>query len=633
MEPQRRTTRHDIDRGVDLLRAGDVKALYELNRVYLNIDNNPELDQDDRFWNAYALYHFGIALYKYHHHAFALDVFSKCVARFGQDSDEEIAYLVNQALVSSGTILHRSDRFEEAITNFDQVIERLQPATGFKDRAVLAKAVVNRAGSLLKSGAVQEAIAAFDNACARFKDDNDPDVCREIAYASQERARLLGEMKVDDDRSSVQTNASRQGRQLVQQAENAPRSTGVDEVLAMSAEALKLFGENPEGEDRIWAARAMFNRGTALQRAQRNHEAVAGFVAVVERFKHSADEEIRRLVTLARAEAGTASGMMGDFDNALKYLDAAIDGIKNASDRLQRQSLARYMFNRATIFRQAGRIEDAVRAFDAIYDRFAADDDPKVCQFVAMAVYNKATGLRDAGERTRAMTALRFAFDHCAESHDSLIKERGARALFSLAGEHIALDHVEEWAATLHELAVRCGTAAEPAVQEIICKALEVCPVLLTSLPPAAHSLLSDYNRQMFLSILQEFGNRPDVLQTQLEEYNEFLQRTAKHDDDLHARALKVLSAYWVEEKPFAVLLRNFASEAFQVSMPVEGADFPWRGLVQLPIDSAEGRLQAAVGPTIPLISIQTQHLTFLTGARYPSWKCETRSGKPQLKW
>lgn len=78
----------------------------------------------------------------------------------------------------------------------------------------------------------------------------------------------------------------------------------------------------------------------------------------------------------------------------------------------------------------------------------------------------------------------------------------------------------------------------------------------------------------------------------------------AKAAADSHAEAVKVLTAFWVEKKPFAIMLRNFASESFEVSTPVEGKEFPMRSLIQQSIHAAEEGVRAAIGRLLPLISI-----------------------------
>ena len=104
---------------------------------------------------------------------------------------------------------------------------------------------------------------------------------------------------------------SRQARYLVEEAANQLGTSGINETLARLQGALQLFGDDPAGEDQVWTARAMLNLGTTLQRARRNEEAIAAFAAVIERFQGSSDDEIRKVVTLARAESGATFGASG----------------------------------------------------------------------------------------------------------------------------------------------------------------------------------------------------------------------------------------------------------------------------------------------------------------------------------
>jgi tetratricopeptide (TPR) repeat protein len=81
----------------------------------------------------------------------------KCLARFGSDSNTEIAYLVNQTFANAGIVACGTDNFAKAIQYLDQAVHRLKSASQIEDRRVLSSALVNRAATLLKSGAVEEA--------------------------------------------------------------------------------------------------------------------------------------------------------------------------------------------------------------------------------------------------------------------------------------------------------------------------------------------------------------------------------------------------------------------------------------------------------------------------------------------
>jgi hypothetical protein len=90
-----------------------------------------------------------------------------------------------------------------------------------------------------------------------------------------------------------------------------------------------------------------------------------------------------------------------------------------------------------------------------------------------------------------------------------------------------------------------------------------------------------------------------------LNEWSQSLERAAAEDAKGHFEAVAVLEAYWRLGKPFALFLRNFASEALDVAAEM-GTEFPFRGSIIFPgySEAVEERVLAAIGPGVPLISI-----------------------------
>ena len=127
-----RENRFLVDEAVEKLERGEVWALYRFWSLYQSLDKEP--NDEDRFWYANMLYHFGVALEKYNHHEQALRVFSECVSKFGSDSDADTAYLVSQSALNAGIVLGRASRFTEAIQQLDACITRLRSASAGRTR-------------------------------------------------------------------------------------------------------------------------------------------------------------------------------------------------------------------------------------------------------------------------------------------------------------------------------------------------------------------------------------------------------------------------------------------------------------------------------------------------------------------
>lgn len=598
-----RENRFLVDEAVEKLKRGEVWALYRFWSLYQSLDKEPK--DEDRFWYANMLYHFGVALEKYNHHEQALRVFSECVSKFDSDSDDDTAYLVRESALNAAIACGRMSRFSDALQHLDSCIERLQPASTMEDRRTLARAMLERATVLKLSGALDEAVAAYDDLYARFQTDDDPEVCRRTETALHEASLFRGA-----DANDRTPSKSRQARRLIEIGTGHLQSGAINEALQKFSEGVGLMGEEPQGEDRIWWAHALSNCGTALQKGGFYDEAVKGFEMVISRFQDSSEVALRKLARSALLNAGVAAGAAQKFDDAVKYFEAAIQDLEPATTMADRRALANAMYNRATMFRQARRTEDAVQAFTATCERFAEDDDPQVCRFVGLAVYNKATTFGEAGDRERAIEEYRAAYNYCGKSPDPVVRERAARALFNLSGEYYGLGRTDEWLATLEALAVHCGPAPEPAIQTLVGQAIEMCPALLTRLPPASHTKRSEYHAQTYLSILDEFNQHPelsdrwDLLEKAAAEQTEFLEKLSAAAAESHAKAAKVLERYWANNEPFGLFLRNFASEAQDVALPSEESDFPLRGGYEIPITWVEQGILAAVGPQLPVISI-----------------------------
>lgn len=642
---QTRRARFLVDAALTRLSRGETTpALYGLWEALRALDPAPR--GEDRFWRASALYHYGVALSQAGVPDKALASFADCLASFGGgDEDPQTASFATQSAISAAISAFGAGRADDALRYLDTATERLHPAQGVDDRRALARALVNRAAILRRSERLDDAERAYDAAHARFRDDDDPAISREIALVLHEKAKMLegagatdraaaafreflkafgsspdpaiaervreaeswlaGRPGATDPPRASAVTASRRGRVLVEQGTGSLQRGAPDAAIDQLDAAVDALGVASHGEDRTWVARAIHNRAMALQALERHAEAVETFRSIQTRFGDAPEDDVRQLVTSALTNAAVSAGSTGKFDEALGFVDDVIRQLGDARTLDDRRTLANVLYNRATLLKMAGRIEAAAAAFDATCNRFLADDDPKVCRFVALAVFNKADALANAELPERALPAFRRAIDVCRASADPVIRERAARSFMGLAGNLAALGRETDCAAVLEELVAAFGSAPEPAIQQLVGQALVAQPALLLKLPPAKHSWDSDCNRQMFGSIINDYQDRPDLIERKLTEWATLLDDRAARDATGHAEALAVVEAFWRNSTPFALFLRNFASEAADIAVPM-GLEFPFRASFQTPGYSSqvEARILAAVGGLVPVISI-----------------------------
>ena len=641
---QVRRARFLADTAVSWLKQGHPTAasfgLWEAYRTFGETSQG-----EDRFWLVSTLYHYGVAFGQSEMPQQALTYFDDCLTRFGDVDDAHASALVTQAAISAGITAFGAGRADDALRYLDKAVERLRAASAVDDRRALASALVNRAAVLRRTGRIDEAERAYVTVYETFQDDDDPEICRQVALVLHEKAKMLDGAERGDQATAafrqvvaecgsspdpviseraresaaelarrsgssdlpraVDVRGSRRGRFLVEQGTESLQQNAAEAAIGQLDSAIDAFGAEPRGEDRTWLARAIHNRAMALQALGRHDEAVHAFQSLLAKFEEAPEDDIRSLITSALTNAAVSAGSAGEFDAALHYLDSVLRRLDAARTFDDRRALANAMYNRATVLKMAGRIEEANAAFDATYERFQSDDDPRVCRFVALAVYNGADALANAGMMDRALAAFRRAIDVCRVSSDPVIRERGARAFMGLAGTLFALNRPAESTAALEELIATFGSASEPAIQQLIGRALTAQPELLMRLPAARHAWDSDYNRQMFVTIINEYKERPDLIERKLAEWKQMLDDQAERDAKSHADALAVLEASRRDGTLFALFLRNFSSEAVDVTVPM-GMEFPFRGSIQFPGYSSkvEAPIVAALGGNVPIVSI-----------------------------
>jgi tetratricopeptide (TPR) repeat protein len=82
-------------------------------------------------------------------------------------------------------------RFEEAIVAYDDLVARFKDAADPDIREHVAKALYNKGVALGELGRPEAAIVVYDDLVARFKDATEPGIREQVSSAENERGRLL----------------------------------------------------------------------------------------------------------------------------------------------------------------------------------------------------------------------------------------------------------------------------------------------------------------------------------------------------------------------------------------------------------------------------------------------------------
>jgi tetratricopeptide (TPR) repeat protein len=277
-------------------------------------------------------------------------------------------------------------------------------------------------------------------------------------------------------------------------------------------------------------------------------------------------------------DEGVAAAGSGHKETALARFDEIIARCSPQSEPWMLVTTAGAMFNKATCHRFAAETDEAVAVFDDIVSRFAASGDLPFRRYACKALYNKGIALRDARHYPAAIEAFRATISHCGDDEDSEICRRVALSIADVIKCMLDAKQVQELTAFLPELVARFQTSRDPNLQSVLASVIVTFPRLLSFLRPAAHAASLRHN----LAQLQEFEawkDDPELAQHS-EHYvsgkKDSIARDVAAAAKSHAEAVAVIEDFWKHEKPFALFLRNFDLEAFEVKVrPTQGAHVP----------------------------------------------------------
>jgi hypothetical protein len=305
-------------------------------------------------------------------------------------------------------------------------------------------------------------------------------------------------------------------------------------------------------------------------------------------------------------DEGVAAAGSSNKETALACFDEVIARCALGSEPWMPVLTAAAMFNKATYHRFAAETDEAVSVFDDIVSRFAASRDLPFRRYVCKALYNKGIALRDARRYPAAIEAFRTTISHCGDDEDSEICRRVALSIADVIKCMLDAKQVQELTAFLPQLVTRYQTSPDPNLQSVLASVIMTFPRLLSFLRPAAHAASLWHN----LAQLQEFKAWKD--DPELAEHSEpyvtrkknSIARDVAAAAKSHAEAVTVIEDFWKHEKPFALFLRSFDLEAFEVKVrPTQAVHVPVVS-VNFQYGEIENVVCDMLGDRIPAIGI-----------------------------
>ena len=194
----------------------------------------------------------------------ALSVFDEAVDRYGESTQPHLLVLAAKALIRKSEIFHAMGRAQEALAACEEVDHRYGDNDAPAVSETVAVALLNKAVAFEALSRTQEVLSANEEVIRRFDASENPRICTTVAKALCGKAIALG-------------NLSR-----------------LQEALQVSEELAHRFGASKEGDAVVAVAKTLCNKGAILDRLNRVDEALAAYDDVVRRWGASNDSALTR---------------------------------------------------------------------------------------------------------------------------------------------------------------------------------------------------------------------------------------------------------------------------------------------------------------------------------------------------
>jgi tetratricopeptide (TPR) repeat protein len=363
----------------------------------------------------------------------ALSVLDDISARFGADSDPDVARSVRHSRINALQVLNKLCRFEETLTRYDRIAEIYGTDPTSAVAVDMLSARMNRLEALASLQRADEALSCFDEIVAVCDglggDDTEGLPARmqqiRVAASAMKSMILLGQGKPEEALAASGTTGEHSATEETVQAQgSAEQSLARAVVLHQSGrwqEAIDAYDQvlasyAKDRSVRSFAMTAACRKAALLVQAQRSEDAVRA----CQDARHTFRGERIVQVTAVLLEID-AYQRLGRHGKAVKACDQAVRLIGAAPEAGFRQITAHILFLKTQSLREQHREGQALSAFEDLDRRFRDDPDPAIRREVAQALFRKGEALRQDGRQDQADAAMETIVARYSDDTDPLL--------------------------------------------------------------------------------------------------------------------------------------------------------------------------------------------------------------------
>ena len=333
----------------------------------------------------------------------ALSIFDEVIDRYGESTSPHLLVLTAKALIRKGEIFHALDRAEEALAICEEVDRRYRDNHAPVVSESVAVALLNKGAALAILNRNTEAIGACDEVVRRYGGSELSDILDSVAKALVNKAGMLVTMT--------------RGR----------------EALYVCEEAIRRFSKLKAPVLVHMVAEAFYVKGGAMLELNRPVEALAAFAEVLNRApdaEHAAIPELQAKTILGR---GLAFDKLGQFREALAAYDEVATRFGESKNLLVQGPVASALARKVAVLDVEHRKTEARVVHEELVRRLG-QGVPAYHELVERSLVERAEFELICGRNESAIEMAGRALERCLpESVESRLRAHIVRAKAQLA--------------------------------------------------------------------------------------------------------------------------------------------------------------------------------------------------------
>ena len=285
----------------------------------------------------------------------------------------------------------------------------------------------------------------------------------------------------------------------------ALRETIVEKQIDIYEKLINRFKEHVELDIREQVAKALVNKGLALEGFDQLDNAIETYNEVIAKFGESDEFGLREAVARAFTSKAITLSKSEQFENAIEVCDELIKRFDDSDEPILQEAVAQAFVTKAATLGRLEQLESAIKVCDEVIKRFDESYELDLQEPVARALLCKVIAFEQLNNLDKTIEACDEIIRKFHESSKIILQKTVAKALLYKGNALGVLEQQESATKVYDTLITKFGMCDELVLQELVATALANKAVILEVLGQPESAV------KIYDELIAKFGAREQV--------------------------------------------------------------------------------------------------------------------------